>query len=88
MIRYLMYWLALGAGGIALNAIFALFGFGSLYRLLQQSKIKVAGTARARLGIWIGAVIGLVVGVAIALFFGPFNIVMTLAQLRAPRTKG
>jgi hypothetical protein len=83
--RYLMYWLALGAAGIALNVVFALFGFGNLHRLLQQSKIKVGGTARARAGIWTGAAIGLVVGVAVALFFGPFNIIWTLTQLRAPK---
>jgi hypothetical protein len=85
-VRYLMYWLALGAAGIALNAVFALLGFGSLHRGLQQSKIEVkGGSTRQRMYIWSGAAAGLVVGLAISVFFGPFSVVWALMGIRAPR---
>lgn len=84
--RYLSYWFALGAAGIALNIIFALFGFGELHRVLKTASVKVTGGSElTRLSIVVSAIVGVIVGASLSMSLGPLTLVRALLGLRSPK---
>jgi hypothetical protein len=84
--RYLSYWLAMGAAGIALNIIFALFGIGELHRVLKTASVKVTGGSElTRLSIIVSAIVGVVIGAAFSMSLGPLTLVRAFLGLRKPK---
>jgi len=72
----LYYWAALGAAGFALDIVFALFGFGHVYRGMKNQQSMPLKHV----------LFGMTVGTLFVFLLGPMRIVLTLAGAKEKKS--